>query len=263
MTESEGEKSYGDPSHDFHFCTRIRNLSGKAKNRSPALSRTPSMTSLSRSTSSSTMPAFTELFSRTSSWAHKLSSFFPNLRSNSGESSDSGFHSLKLSEPASRTTSRRSSLSSTCERTDSEDELLSHVNVFPGVDVNEAYHLKQLLGDGAFSKVYLAESKSESGGYAAVKIIDKEELCQDEDKMFLVDKEIEIMSQLDHHHIVRLYEVYESKTEVYLLLPWYNTNILSSFVSRFVLSWSLLKVESCLINYWSRDVCQKENLQGL
>ena len=97
---------------------------------------------------------------------------------------------------------------------ESEDELLSHVNVFPGMEVNEAYDLKHLLGDGAFSKVFLAESRKDSGGFAAVKIIDKQELCKDEDKMFLVDKEIEIMSQLDHPNIVRLYEVYESKTEV-------------------------------------------------
>ena len=86
--------------------------------------------------------------------------------------------------------------------------------MFPGVDVNEHYHLKEMLGDGAFSKVYLAECKKQSGGLAAVKIIDKEELCKDEDKMFLVDKEIEIMSQLDHPNIVRLYEVFESKKEV-------------------------------------------------
>ena len=49
---------------------------------------------------------------------------------------------------------------------------------------------------------------------AAVKVIDKAELCKEEDKMFLVDKEIEIMSQLDHPHIIRLYEVYENKSEV-------------------------------------------------
>ena len=204
-----------EASQDYHFCTRIRHLSGKSKNRSPALSRPPSTTSLSRSVSSNTVPAFTELISRTSSWANKLSSLFPAMRTNSGESSDSGFHSLKLSDNFSRSTSRRSSMTMDSERTeDTDEESLTHVNVFPGLDVNDYYDLKEMLGDGAFSKVYLAESRKQSGGFAAVKIIDKEELCKDEDKMFLVDKEIEIMSQLDHHNIVRLYEVYESKLEV-------------------------------------------------
>ena len=91
---------------------------------------------------------------------------------------------------------------------------MSHVNVVPGGDVNDAYDLKKLLGEGAFSKVYLAESKQDSGGLVAVKIIDKEELCKDEDKMFLVDKEIEIMSQLDHSNIVRLFEVFENEEKV-------------------------------------------------
>ena len=68
-----------------------------------------------------------------------------------------------------------------------------------------------------FFKVFLAESLVEPGGLAAVKVIDKAELCKEEDKMFLVDKEIEIMSQLDHPHIVRLYEVYENEAEVYTI----------------------------------------------
>ena len=196
----------GDLSKENHFCTKIRHFSGR-KTRSPSLSSDPS---LSRSASFNKMPAFTDLLSRTSSWAHKLTAYLPNMRSASGESTDSGFHSCKQSQPSSRAESRRSSVS------ESEDELLSHVNVFPGMDVNQAYDLKHLLGEGAFSKVFLAESRKDSGGFAAVKIIDKEELCKDEDKMFLVDKEIEIMSQLDHPNIVRLYEVYESKTEVKL-----------------------------------------------
>ena len=80
--------------------------------------------------------------------------------------------------------------------------------------MSDSYQLKELLGKGAFSNVYLAESKSEVGGFAAVKVIDKQELCKDEDKMFLVDKEIEIMSQLDHSNIVRLFEVFENEEKV-------------------------------------------------
>lgn len=90
--------------------------------------------------------------------------------------------------------------------------------------------------------MYLAESRHEAGGYAAVKIIDKQELCKDEDKMFLVDKEIEIMSQLDHHHIVRLYEVYESKTEVCLVME-------------------LAKGGELFDKLLERDVCQRKSLR--
>jgi serine/threonine protein kinase len=45
-------------------------------------------------------------------------------------------------------------------------------------------------------------------------VINKEELCREENKMFLVEKEIEIMSQLDHPNIVKLYEVYVNDEEV-------------------------------------------------
>ena len=39
------------------------------------------------------------------------------------------------------------------EREDvSDDEALTHVNVFPGLDVNDYYELKEMLRDGAFSK---------------------------------------------------------------------------------------------------------------
>jgi len=92
------------------------------------------------------------------------------------------------------------------------------VNVYPGGNVEDNFELKQLLGEGAFSKVFLAESRTVKGGLVAVKIIDKEELCREEDKMFLVDKEIEIMSQLDHEHIIRLLEVYENNREVCLVM---------------------------------------------
>lgn len=224
--EEENPPIQKEPSKEFHLSTRIRRRphSGPGKyspRPSPSLSRSPSYPNLSRSPSGKM--GVSELLSRTSSLAGKISSFLPSLHSFSRNSSDSGVFSIKTSRPPSTPVSRRSSIfsfgSDIGADTESEDELLSsHVNVVPGGDVNDAYDLKQLLGEGAFSKVYLAESKSESGGLAAVKIIDKEELCKDEDKMFLVDKEIEIMSQLDHSNIVRLFEVYENKKEVCLVM---------------------------------------------
>ncbi len=47
-----------------------------------------------------------------------------------------------------------------------------------------------------------------------LQVINKEELCREENKMFLIEKEIEIMSQLDHPNVVKLYEVYVNEEEV-------------------------------------------------
>jgi len=154
----------------------------------------------------------------------RVSSFFPLLRSFSRNSSDSGIQSMPSSRPGSRPLSRRSSLFSLgsfahlSETEDSDEEFMSHVKVVPGGNITDDYTLLELLGEGAFSKVYLAESKVDKGGLAAVKVINKSELCKDQDKMFLVEKEIEIMSQLDHPNIVKLYEVYVNEEEVCLVM---------------------------------------------
>lgn len=159
------------------------------------------------------------LLSRTSSsLAGTLTALLPSLSGRlSRTSSDSGFHSRRASSISSRRSSVLS-LASDEEDFDKEDMEPPLVTVYPGGDVEDNYELRELLGEGAFSKVYLAESRTEKGGLAAVKVINKEELCREDDKMFLVDKEIEIMSQLDHSNIVRLYEVYENKQEVCLVM---------------------------------------------
>jgi len=164
-----------------------------------------------------------KLMYNTQSFISRVSSFFPLLRSYSRHSSDSGFISAPPSRPLSRKSSFASlfSLGSSAPITDVEDsdeEFMSHVKVVPGGNITDDYILTELLGEGAFSKVYLAESKVDKGGFAAVKVINKEELCADEDKMFLVEKEIEIMSQLDHPNIVKLYEVYVNPEEVCLVM---------------------------------------------
>jgi len=150
----------------------------------------------------------------------RVSSVIPILRSFSRHSSDSGYQSA----PPSRSISRKQSLVSLGSLLHSEaedggeEEFYSHVKVVPGGNIIDDYILIELLGEGAFSKVYLAESKQDKGGLAAVKVINKNELCKDEDKMFLVDKEIEIMAQFDHQHIVKLYEVYVNAEEVCLVM---------------------------------------------
>ena len=71
-----------------------------------------------------------------------------------------------------------------------------------------------MLGEGAFGKVQMAESKI-NGEIRAVKIIDKLRL-NDED-LIRLKYEIDILKNLNHPNIVRLYEIYENKCAILLV----------------------------------------------
>ena len=121
-----------------------------------------------------------------------------------------------------------------------------------GVSAEKFYRLGELLGEGTFSKVFLAESLLVPGGLVAVKVIEKPSLIRKktpdhpegladvpegdlpdnpvgdlpdnpdseefEDLRWLIDREIQIMSALDHPHIIHLEEVYEDEERVYFIL---------------------------------------------
>ena len=108
------------------------------------------------------------------------------------------------------------------------------------------------LGKGSFSTVYLAESRAEKSSWVAIKVVEKNTLLQtknipnpahlagnttddeelddcdeeydilsmsmmeqnEKEIMRLVDKEIRIMSELDHPHVIHLEEVYEDENRV-------------------------------------------------
>lgn len=81
--------------------------------------------------------------------------------------------------------------------------------------LEEKYHLKEMLGTGAFSEVRLAESKEKPGQLFAVKIIDKKALKGKEDSL---ENEIMILRKLKHSNIVQLLETFEDKNKVYLIM---------------------------------------------
>lgn len=81
--------------------------------------------------------------------------------------------------------------------------------------LEEKYHLKEMLGTGAFSEVRLAESKDKPGQLYAVKIIDKKALKGKEDSL---ENEIMILRKLKHSNIVQLLETFEDKNKVYLIM---------------------------------------------
>jgi calcium-dependent protein kinase len=71
-----------------------------------------------------------------------------------------------------------------------------------------------VIGKGAFGKVKKATKKS-NGEMRAVKIIDK--LLLDDAERIRLKYEIDILKNLNHPSIVRLYEVYENKSCIFLV----------------------------------------------
>lgn len=122
-------------------------------------------------------------------------------------------------DSSSTTVSRSSSQCScfSCNEVGPIERRISHIN--EGKRVNDFYHFGEVLGEGTFSVVYLAESKLEPGGLAAVKVISRSSLKKNnEDLISLVDKEVNILASLDHPHIVHLNEVYYDKNSICLIM---------------------------------------------
>lgn len=76
------------------------------------------------------------------------------------------------------------------------------------------YKRGKTLGEGAFSVVIEATDKTTKESYA-VKVVTKSKLTK-EDEIALKD-EIQVLKELQHPHIIRLYEVFEEKNFWYLV----------------------------------------------
>lgn len=76
------------------------------------------------------------------------------------------------------------------------------------------YTRGKTLGEGAFSVVIEASNKTSKESFA-VKVVTKSKLTK-EDEIALKD-EIQVLNELKHQHIIRLYDVYEEKDFWYLV----------------------------------------------
>ncbi|XP_078593006.1 serine/threonine-protein kinase SIK3-like isoform X1 [Branchiostoma floridae x Branchiostoma japonicum] len=79
------------------------------------------------------------------------------------------------------------------------------------------YEIERTIGKGNFAVVKLA-SHIITKTKVAIKIIDKTHL--DEDNLKKIFREIEIMKQVKHPHIIRLYQVYETERMIYLVTEY-------------------------------------------
>ncbi|KAJ3116515.1 MAP microtubule affinity-regulating kinase 1 [Phlyctochytrium bullatum] len=80
------------------------------------------------------------------------------------------------------------------------------------------YEIIKTVGEGSFAKVKLAIHRL-TNEKVAIKVIDKESL-PDEYSLKNIHREAQIMRLLDHPNIIQLYEVMETKKELYLVLEY-------------------------------------------
>ena len=91
-------------------------------------------------------------------------------------------------------------------------------NLHSGVhDFKQNYKVSRVLGQGAYGKVFLCENLSDPEFRVAVKVLSKSKL---KDQLTQIKEEIEILTKLDHPHIVKHYETYDDKKYVYLVMEY-------------------------------------------
>jgi len=81
-------------------------------------------------------------------------------------------------------------------------------------DIKEFYKLEKNLGEGSFGIVRKAVKKSTNEEYA-IKLLEKAKM--DMDDLYALSAEVEILSQIDHPNVVKLYEVYEDNSKFYMV----------------------------------------------
>lgn len=90
------------------------------------------------------------------------------------------------------------------------------------------YKLGVTLGKGSFGKVKLAEHES-TGHKVAVKILNRQKIKTSQmDKK--IRREINILKLFRHPHIIRLYEVIETKTDIFMVMEYVSGGELFDYI---------------------------------
>lgn len=92
-------------------------------------------------------------------------------------------------------------------------------------DVSVDYALGKKLGAGNFAKVVLGELKRpqpqwklRTGDHVAVKVVKKPASRRSVERVSMLRAEVEILRSINHPNIVRLYDIYESASRLYLVM---------------------------------------------
>ncbi|KAF7701797.1 NUAK family SNF1-like kinase 1 [Silurus meridionalis] len=96
-------------------------------------------------------------------------------------------------------------------------------------NLKHRYELLETLGRGTYGKVKKAIERH-SGRVVAIKSIKKDKI-KDEQDMVHIRREIEIMSSLRHPHIISIYEVFENKDKIVIVMEYASKGELYDYIS--------------------------------
>ena len=115
---------------------------------------------------------------------------------------------------------------------------------YRNIDMNRKFigqfHLTEKLGQGTFGIVVLGTHEI-TGEKVAVKILDKEKILQETDKSRL-EREIKILKNMRHKNIVRLYDVKETRTSLYIIMEYISGKELFEYITN---KGKLSEIEAC------------------
>lgn len=80
--------------------------------------------------------------------------------------------------------------------------------------LRDYYRIGKVLGTGAFGEVRMCVHR-ESGAQRAVKVLRKSHMDDDEKRMLF--NEINILKEIDHPNIIKMYEFFEDEKRYYLV----------------------------------------------
>ncbi|CAD8083042.1 unnamed protein product [Paramecium sonneborni] len=88
----------------------------------------------------------------------------------------------------------------------------------PLMDYQKYYEIEKLIGSGSFASVYIGKSKGD-GTKVAIKAFLKKMLMLKDPTQWReqIDNEVKVMRYMNHQNILKLYDVFENKAQIYLI----------------------------------------------
>ncbi|XP_078270192.1 NUAK family SNF1-like kinase 1 isoform X1 [Rhinoraja longicauda] len=116
------------------------------------------------------------------------------------------------------------------ERGDAGSKLLPNVKKHHHKhNLRHRYQLLQTLGCGACGKVKKAQERA-TGRIVAIKSVRKEKVQKELDRIH-IQREMEIMSSLNHPNIINIYEVFENKDKIIIVMDYCSNGELYDYVN--------------------------------